>query len=96
MSVVEWLRQLRKDPRGTFEEDLWVVLGGVAVILVGGLVAVAGLHRREGNSSSPSPVLGTILVVVGLVIVVFGLGLALVNLAVWLRSRTGTKDQDPL
>lgn len=93
MSVVEWLKQLRKDPRGTFEEDLWIVLGGVAVILIGGLVAVAGLHRRGSNSTSPSPVLGTIVVVVGLVIVVFGLGLAFVNLTMWLRNRKGSKDQ---
>jgi len=92
MSVTEWLRQLRKNPRGTLEEDLWIVLGGVAIILIGGVGAVAGFHARGDNSTSSSPVLGTIVAVVGLIVVVFGLGLAIVNVAMWLRNRRRGRD----
>ena len=93
MPFTEWLRQLRKDPRGTPEEDLWILLGGVGIILICGVGTTTGYHARGDTSTSSSPQQSrTIVAVVGIVIVIvvfgFGFGLAIVNVTMWRRSRT--------
>jgi hypothetical protein len=81
--------QMRKDPKGTMEADLTIAAGGLMVILLGGVVAVAGWHPKWQpiQDNSPAPILGTIIVVAGIAIVLLGVLLALANVIVWLSGR---------
>jgi hypothetical protein len=71
------------------EGDLIIAAGGLIVVFMGGLVAVAGVHRswQPIQDNSPAPVLGTIIVIAGLAIVAFGFLLAVANLIVWLGGQ---------
>jgi hypothetical protein len=57
----------------------------VVVIVVGGLIAVAGVHQKVQSihENAPAPVLGTIIVIAGMAIV----ALAMVSVFVWLAGR---------
>ena len=71
------------------EGDLTIAAGGLIVVVMGGLIAVAGVHRavRPIQDNSPAPVLGTVIVIVGLAIVAFGVLLAVANVFIWLGGR---------
>jgi hypothetical protein len=71
------------------EGDLIIAAGGFFVVLMGGLIAVAGVHRawQPVQDNSPAPVLGTVIVVAGLAIVAFGVLLAVANIFIWLGAR---------
>ena len=82
----EWLAKARSDPKGAMEADLIVAAVGVFIIVMGGLVAVAGVHPRWQSiqNNSPAPLLGNIIAIVGLVLIVVGLVLLVANLVVWI------------
>jgi len=63
-----------------------VAVAGV-FIMMGGLVAVAGIHRAWSTDNSANPVLGNIITAAGLVVVEIGLILGIVNLVIWLTGR---------
>jgi hypothetical protein len=69
------------------EADLILVAAGVFIIVMGGLVAVAGIHRKWSTDNASNPVLGNIMAAVGLLVAVMGLILGIVNLVVWLTGR---------
>jgi len=71
------------------EADLSIAAGGMMVTLLGGVVAVAGWHTswQPIQGVSPAPILGTIIVLVGIAIVLLGALLALANVIVRLSGR---------
>ena len=52
----EWLAKARSDPKGAMEADLIVAAVGVFIIVMGGLVAVAGVHPRWQSIQNNSPI----------------------------------------
>jgi hypothetical protein len=90
VTFTEWFKQLRRDPRGALEPDLIIAIAGVALIVVGGLVGVAGVH----SSSTPighdhgEPGLGTAIAIIGGGVIVIGLVMGIINGIVYLRARS--------
>lgn len=82
-----WMTRVRADPKGAMETDLILAGVGVFIIVMGGLVAVAGVHRAWTTDNSANPVLGNIMTAVGLLVVVIGLVLGIANLVIWLTGR---------
>jgi hypothetical protein len=92
--VVRGLRMwIRKPTKEALEVDLSIAGGGLFVMIFGGIVSVGGLHAKTSNNSTPSPLLGTIIVIGGLAIVIFGLVLAVANLIVWTAVGVRTRGQ---
>ena len=75
------------------EKDLGLALIGLVVFVVGGLIAVAGVHPNWQNvhNSSPAPLLGNIIGGIGLVIAGLGILLLVVNTVVWAAGRPRSK-----
>ena len=48
-------RGSRADPKGAMEADLFIAGAGAFIIVMGGLVAVAGVHRAWTTSNAPNP-----------------------------------------
>jgi hypothetical protein len=93
----DWVTTVRQDPKEAFEADLLVAFGGLVVIVVGGLVAVAGVHARGSADNAGNPLLGNIIAAGGAVIVLGGLVLAVMNVVVWIggrRSKSGKRRGD--
>ena len=63
--------------------------GGIFLVLMGGLISVAGFHPAVQNiqDNAPNPVLGDVIAAIGLVIVALGFLMAVVNVVVWLTGR---------
>jgi hypothetical protein len=83
----EWITRVRADPKGAMEADLVIAVAGLIIIVVGGLVAVAGVHGKVSTEDAGNPVLGNIIAVVGLLVIALGLLLAIANEAIWLTGR---------
>jgi hypothetical protein len=82
-----WMTRVRADPKGAMEADLILAAAGVFIIVMGGLVAVAGIHRAWTTGNAGNPALGNMMAAVGLLVVVMGLILGIVNLVIWLTGR---------
>jgi hypothetical protein len=75
------------------EADLGLAVVGLVVFVMGGLVAVAGVHPRWQNvhNSSPAPLLGNIIAGIGLLIAGLGILLLVVSAFVWMSGRRRAK-----
>jgi hypothetical protein len=94
------MAKARSDPKEMMEGDLVVATVGLVIIVMGGVVAVAGVHPRwqSIHQNSPAPLLGTIIAIAGMVIVVLGVVMLLVNVVIWLSGRLrrrGPSDRSP-
>lgn len=69
------------------EGDLVLAALGVFIIVMGGLVAVAGVHRAWSSDNAGNPALGNIVTAVGLLAIAVGLTLGVANLVIWLTGR---------
>jgi hypothetical protein len=69
------------------EADLVFLVAGVIGIVLGGLVAVAGVHTRESSNNAGNPILGNIIAALGLLVVVVSVTLGIVNLVIWATGR---------
>jgi hypothetical protein len=83
----DWVARVRADPKGALEADLVIAVAGVVIIVMGGLVAVAGVHNRGSTDNAGNPVLGNIIAVAGLVAIALGVLLAVANVVIWLTGR---------
>jgi hypothetical protein len=83
----EWVARVRADPKTAMEADLVIAVGGVITIVVGGLVAVAGVHNRGSNDNAGNPVLGNIIAAVGVLVILLGVVLAIANAVIWATGR---------
>jgi hypothetical protein len=96
----EWVARVRADPKTSMEADLVIAVGGVITIVVGGLVAVAGVHSRASTDNAGNPVLGNIIAAVGVLVILLGVILAMVNAVIWATGRrrgrkaTGAESED--
>jgi hypothetical protein len=84
----EWVARVRADPKTAMEADLVIAVVGVITIVVGGLVAVAGVHNRTSNDNAGNPILGNIIAAIGVLAILLGLILAIANVVVWLTGRS--------
>src|SRR5580704_17568341 len=84
-----WVAKARIEPKETMEADLVIAAVGLIVIVLGGLVAVAGVHPKwqSIHNNSPAPLLGNIMAGFGLLIVAVGVILLLVNTVIWISRR---------
>lgn len=83
----QWVKGVRSDPKGAMEADLVVLVVGVIGIVVGGLVTVAGVHSRQSTDNAGNPVLGGMVVALGLLVVLVSLILGAANLVIWVSGR---------
>ncbi len=81
-----WLENTRQNPREALEAELSVMVAGLVIAFVGGSATFAGFVNR-GGATSPQPLWGTVIFVVGLLFILLGLSLAVVNLVVYVSSR---------
>ena len=83
---------VQRSSKFEFELDGVVVVVGVAFILLGGFVSVAGVQFNKGdNNSAPSPVLGAIIVAIGAAICVVGILMLLTNGIAWMIAHRPSK-----
>jgi hypothetical protein len=85
----EWVSKVRSDPKGHMEADLSIAGAGLLIIVVGGVVAVAGFHSKVQpiQDNTPAPLAGTIVAALGALMALLGLVLAAVNLVIWMTGR---------
>lgn len=83
----EWVARVRADPKGAMEADLILSVVGLVIIVMGGLVAVAGVHRKWSTDNAGNPVLGNIVAAVGALVILFGVLLAIANVVIWMTGR---------
>jgi hypothetical protein len=69
------------------EADLFIAGAGAFIIVMGGLVAVAGVHRAWTTSNAPNPALGNVIVAAGALVILLGVALAMANVVVWMAGR---------
>ncbi len=69
--------------------DLIIAAVGLVIIVIGGLIAVAGVHYRVQSihDNASAPVAGNIVAAVGALMFLFGVVLAAVNTAIWIAGR---------
>jgi hypothetical protein len=84
-----WIAEVRNNPKKAMEADLGVAVGGFAVFVFGGVVAVAGFHPKwqSIHDNSTAPLLGNIIAAFGLLIAAAGLVLLMVSIVVWMAGR---------
>jgi hypothetical protein len=85
----KWVSTVRGDPKGQMEGDLVIAVVGLVIIVLGGIVAVAGIHPRGQSihDNAPSPLAGNIIAAAGALLILVGLILATANLVIWLTGR---------
>jgi hypothetical protein len=85
----EWVSKVRSDPKEHMEADLSIAAVGLVVVVLGGILAVAGFHPRVQSihDNTPAPLAGNIVAAVGALMVLLGLVLAAVNLVIWMSGR---------
>jgi heme/copper-type cytochrome/quinol oxidase subunit 1 len=83
----EWATRVRSDPKGAMEADLIIAVVGVLIIVMGGLVTVAGVHRKWSTDNAGNPVLGNIVAAVGALVILLGVALAIANVVIWITGR---------
>jgi hypothetical protein len=83
----EWVTRVRADPKGAMEADLILAVVGVIIIVMGGLVAVAGVHRKWSTDNAGNPVLGNIVAALGALVILLGAALAIANVVIWMTGR---------
>jgi hypothetical protein len=88
-----WVTKVRTNPKEAMEADLGVAGVGLFIFVMGGLVAVAGVHPRWQNvhNSSPAPLLGNVIAGFGLLVAGVGLVLLVVSVVVWMGGRRRQK-----
>ena len=71
------------------EADLSIAAVGLVIIVLGGILAVAGFHPRVQSihDNTSAPLAGNIVAAVGALMVLLGLVLAAVNLVIWISGR---------
>jgi hypothetical protein len=79
----------RENPKSALEGDLAIAALGLVIVVFGSLVVAGGLYGGSNPSapSSPHPLLGTIIFVVGAGVILLGLVLGVANVAVYLSAR---------
>jgi len=88
-----WVMRVRTNPKEAMEADLGIAVVGLVIFVMGGLVAVAGVHPRWQNvhNSSPAPLLGNFIAGFGLLVSGAGLMLLVVSVVVWMGGRRRQK-----
>ena len=76
------MTRVRADPKGAMEADLILAVVGLIIIVMGGLVAVAGVHRKWSTDNAGNPVLGDIVAALGALVILLGAVLAIANVVI--------------
>lgn len=85
--MTDWVRTARKDPRRVLERDLILAAIGLFFVILGSVITTGGVEGRGPYPSAPEPLIGNVVVWIGVAIVVVGLGLAVMNVLLFRSAR---------